>query len=269
MTTTYVSVIPRVAPLSQPMMGRVLEHITHTKAAFFPSQSEWKSLIERVAEKRDFVYEYMNPVVRSGDLSTNWVIETITEFAPHSVASRPLSAETISRWRENGLLTYKEKNRPDAASVAALLTLRLLVQGRQRGWTPTHTPQEPLEPQEPMWWCWRQDSPDAPIIPCGIPLQTDIPPHALLWTPWTGAAWDPLWFQFGNLGSARWAGTQQEENGTLHWNLSEKDLILWGGSDIVRYERGLLDSVAKEARHTTATLLLLSHASSRLTPTTS
>lgn len=259
MTVTYTSVIPRVAPLSQPMVGTVLQNMKHTKGAYLPSDSEWKGIVERVEEKRDVVYEHMNPVVRSGDLSTNWVIETLTELTPRTALNRPLSAETISRWRENGLLRYKEKNHPDAASVAALLTLRLLIQERQRGWTPK------VPALEPSWWCWRQDTPKSTIIPCGVPLSPDIPRHALLWTPWTGAAWDPLWFQFGTLGAARWAGTMQGENGTQYWDLEEKDLLLWGGNDTIKYdEHGLLDSIATVARHTTATLLLLLNASSRL-----
>ena len=260
MTTAYLSIIPSMAPLSEPMVEVVLEnmHMTHKGAAYLPSHSEWQEIVQRVEEKRDFVYDYMNPVLRSGELSTNWVIETLTKFTPSTALNRPLSAETISRWRQNGLLLYKGKNQPDAASVAALVTLRLLVQKRQRRWTPK------VSSFESTWWCWRQDSPHSSIIPCGLPLSPEVPRHALLWTPWTGAAWDPLWFQFGELGAARWAGIQQEENGTWHWNLEENDLLMWGGDDIVKYERGLLDSVAREVRHTTATLLLLSHASSRL-----
>lgn len=239
-------------------MGTVLQSIMPTKKQPFPYGSEWNDIVNLVEEKRDFVSDFMDPAVRRGDLSTNWLIEALSEFSPRRIANRPISAETISRWRQNGLLLYKEKNHPDAASAAALLTLRLLVQDKLRRWTPK------IALQEPSWWCWRQDFPDAPIIPCGIPLPTDIPRHALLWTSWTGAAWDPLWLQFGAFGSARWAGTRKEEDGTIHWNLDEKDLRMWGGNDIIKYEQGLLDTVAKMARHTTATLLLLSRASTQL-----
>src|SRR5947209_64980 len=61
--------------------------------------------------------------------------------------------------------------------------------------------------REPAWWCWRQDHPQTPIIPCPVPLPDDLPPSAVLWTQWAGAAWHPEWLGVGQRGAIRWART--------------------------------------------------------------
>ncbi len=273
---TQLSVAPFMAPLSEPMMLQALsaQGQEHTKTAMRRlftttlqeqlSQTEqeftrqWALLIQRNQEQRTRVYTLMTPVVRKHALTTEWIIEKLTEFTPKRTAKRtPISAETISRWREQGLIRYQEKNRPNAQSAAALLTLRLLIQQKERRWTPSAISQS-----EPLWWCWRQDSPQAPIIPCPIPLPEDLPHTALLWTTWLGASWDPAWLQLGNKGCARWAGTIQEHDQLL-WRMSEEDLQQWD-KEIAPLGNNVLDTAAPLTRHTLATLALLRLVTPRL-----
>lgn len=263
-------IAPLMAPLSHPMIVHLASADKRAHALMATTLDEqlsaatqqfrtfWSQLTEQVEEKRERVYALMTPVVQQQVLSTDWVIEALTDAMPRKPThqGKPLTAQTMSRWREQGVLRYQQKNQPDADNAAALLTARM-IDPRERGWLPSM-----IAAEEPLWWCWRQDSPAHPIVPCPVPLPEDLPAAALLWTRWRGAAWQPTWLPLGTLGAARWAGTMKEQ-GTLLWSLTEQELEAWD-AEIVPLGRGVLDTAARLTRHTLATLALLRLATPRL-----
>jgi hypothetical protein len=170
------------------------------------------SLLLPVQQKRNDTYLLMNPI--AGALSTEWLLKALADTR-HTV-----TPTSLSRWRDAGLLRYDKKDRPDTDSVASLLIAAQLHKQR-RGFLPST-----LVEGEPAWWCWRQDRPSAPVVPCPVPLPDDLPPSALLWTQWTGAAWHPEWLNVGQRGAIRWAGTN-EVNSKLLWNVSLDKLTEW------------------------------------------
>ena len=170
------------------------------------------SLLLQVQQKRASTYTLMDPFVST--LSTEWLRKMLAD-TQHTV-----TPTTLTRWRDAGLLRYDKKDRPDSDSTAALLIAAQLHKQR-RGLLPSS-----LLAGEPAWWCWRQDRPSAPVVPCPVPLPADLPPTALLWTQWTGAAWHPEWLNVGQRGAMRWAGTN-EVNGKHLWTVSLDKLMEW------------------------------------------
>lgn len=269
-TGNTVSIAPLMAPLSRPIMV----HLANYEKVVLPTvttdmdeqlvtagqrfRARWYFLSQQVQEKREEAFHLMSPVVQGRLLSTEWLIETLTQYTPgrQHETSKPLTAQTISRWREQGLLRYEQKNQPDSECTAAIVTARM-IDPRERGWLPPT-----IAADEPLWWCWRQDSPTDPVIPSPVPLPENIPHHALLWTNWRGAAWKQPWLPLGNLGAARWGGTMVE-NGNVLWNLTVQEMELWD-AEIMPLGNGVLDSAAKLTRHTLATLALLRLATPRL-----
>jgi hypothetical protein len=126
-------------------------------------------------------------------------------LAANSPSKRSIPLQTISSWHKRGLLRYRQWGNPDFDNAAALLIMRLLL-SKTRGWLPSE-----MAADEPCWWCWRQDAPDAPVVACPVPLPDDLPPSSLLWTPWSGAAWNRSWVGIGEYGALRWASLPGEE----------------------------------------------------------
>ncbi len=191
-------------------------------------------LQEAVAHARTAIYTYMHPYVvarhmpaeasatngqgRAMRYSTTWFLRTL---AVHSPNKEPIPSQTLSLWHKRGLFRYQDYAIPDLDSAAALLIARL-TDKRKRNWLPSL-----LLPEEPYWWCWRQDTPETAPVPCPIPLSEDIPPSALLWTPWTGASWNHDWLRLDqHMGAVRWAGIQQREDGR-YWQVTKADLERW------------------------------------------
>lgn len=211
------------------------------------------SLLHLVQQKRSATYTLMNPAASA--ISTEWLLRTLADTG-HTV-----TPTTLSRWRDAGLLRYDKKDRPDTDSVGSLLIAAQLHKQR-RGFLPSS-----LREGEPGWWCWRQDHPLAPVVPCPVPLPGDLPPSAALWTQWTGAAWHPEWLSVGQRGAMRWAGTI-EVNGKLLWNVSLDKLIEWVPGIVSNLEE--LEVVPAELEttpeilHTLANIALLHLARTRL-----
>ena len=213
------------------------------------------SLLHQVQQKRTTTYTLMNPFASAGTLSTEWLLKTLAS-AQHSV-----TPTTLSRWRDAGLLRYDKKDRPDGDSVASLLIAAQLHKQR-RGFLPST-----LVEGEPAWWCWRQDSLSAPVVPCPVPLPDDLPPSALLWTQWMGAGWHPEWLNVGQRGAIRWAGTS-EVNGKLLWDVSLDALTAWVPGIVSSLEelevaRAELEATP-EILHTLSNIALLHLASTHL-----
>lgn len=243
------SASPLLAPLSIPMIRKALEQQPFDPTT--PSQEtsqgteegriwQWNHLRARVVQIRDQLYTTMvEPAIKSDTLTTEWVIEQVSKHTPrrlHPQRTTPLSAETISRWREWGILRYQRRDHPDPDSVTALLTLRLLIQHKERFWIPTPPAQQTFL-EEPMWWCWRKDSLSSPAIACPFPLPENLPRSALLFTDWLGAE-TKGWLRIGNLGCCRWARTRNYHGSQL-WDMQEEDFALWGISVGQDYRKAL------------------------------
>ncbi len=223
--------MPQLAPLPIPMALHLLKQQRKLlkKAVRTSSQDELEkgalSLLEKkVQEKRDAVYILMNLLIqaelssREAGLSTTWLLQALSAHMP---GQQPVPSQTLSLWRERKLLRYQEWGRPDAESAAALLLARM-VDERIRNWLPTTIGED-----EPHWWCWRQDTPELLPVPCPIPFPADLPPTALLWTPWGGATWDPHWLKIGTgRGAIRWTGAVSEHR-CVRWTISRQELQRW------------------------------------------
>jgi hypothetical protein len=128
---------------------------------------------------------------RQAFASLNSLVQANTLTRPNMIALlnqhslRSLSPTTLSRWRKRNLLHYADEQHINPHNAAAILVMRLLLPDEKYGWLPST-----MAPNEPLWWCWRQDSPDSPIVPCPFPLPADVPEAARLWTSWQGAAWE-------------------------------------------------------------------------------
>ncbi len=165
---------PPVAPLPVPLLTAiVLAHVPHSRLAqdsFVPALTAQlgrfrTTLTTRVAGRHD-----------AGLLP---IRATMDVLDLHGTGGRTM----LGRWRAAGLL--RPSTPRTALTVDSVISLALT-----RALWPlerVHLPDIP--PTEPAWWCWRQDAPDAPILPCPVPLPADVPPTARLWSPWAGAPW--------------------------------------------------------------------------------
>jgi hypothetical protein len=191
----------------------------------------WKKFQKEITEKRWIAFLYMNSFVQENlagsakgspdRYSTAWFLRTLTAETP---GKRPVVRGNLTLWTERGLYRSSEHGLPDRNRASALYVARMIDKKRLRGWLPSE-----MDFREPDWWCWRQDSPSSPIVPCPIPFPEDLPAGALLWTPWSGASWDPTWLLTDvRRGSIRFASTIRSRiDGRPRWNVSEPDLLAW------------------------------------------
>ncbi|HEU5383614.1 MAG TPA: hypothetical protein VFV38_50080 [Ktedonobacteraceae bacterium] len=267
--TEPLPIAPLLAPLSESMMLHALR-LQEGKHSRTPSAeqldlkqtgslSPWTKLYQRFAPLRSEALLLITQALKSGAYSTRWMITELSKRYPER--SKPISHETISRWREVGLLPYEKDDYPDPDRAIAMLILRSLTIGRANAWTPK-VPKEGSFWNEALWTCWRQDSPASQIMPCAIPLPSDLPQQALLWTGYLGADLkSPHWLRIGNLGCCRWAKIR-EYHGTIVWDITEQELELWGIST-TNYSKELANDTPLTL-HMLANLALLRLATERL-----
>lgn len=193
--------LPHFAPLPRPMVEHLLKRLRSRESEQMADAPEhldpFHYLQQRVQTAQQALYAVMDSFVRSDQLTTSWLLKTLALHAPQE---KPVSTQTFALWRERGLVRYRERGHPDPTAAAALLIARA-IDDRERNFLPAT-----LSADEPQWWCWRQDEPDAPIVTCPVPLPQGLPASALLWTPWPGAAWENTWLPIGTVGAIRWAG---------------------------------------------------------------
>ena len=263
--TESLSILPFLAPLSESMTmqafltqeGKRSNTQLHIKRQ--EVLAPWARLYQRFRPIREEAYSLTKDALERGDYSTRWIIAELSKRYPKR--SKPLSHETISRWRETGLLPYQKEDFPDPDRAIAMLILRSLTTDKIHAWTPK-APQSGDFRDEALWTCWRQDSPSSPIIPCTIPLPPDLPRHALLWTDYLGADLkSDLWLRIGDLGCCRWASTKKYNN-NLIWDIREEDLRLWK-IDTAAYTKEL-EKDTPLTLHMLANLALLRLATERL-----
>lgn len=234
MLTEPSSMLPFLAPLSESMMKHALfmqdntsSHTrqgTPTSATRQEQLTSWAKLYHRFRPLRKEAYTLTTDALKRGEYSTRWMIAELSKRYPQR--SKPLSHETISRWREIGLLPYQKEDFPDPDRAIAMLILRSLTLRKANAWTPKH-PKNGGFWKEALWTCWKQETPTSAILPCAVPLPLDMPRHTLLWTGYLGADLkSPLWLRIGDLGCCRW-GQVKEYHNTLVWDITEEDLRLW------------------------------------------
>jgi len=266
------TVLPTVAPLSASIASHAFatfQQRSEGREPVFALGEPLEETVARIVKARDAQWRAYQSAIEhhratayrllSRQLSTGTTLPTEAVRALLAETDHAVSAQTLSRWREHGLLRYRQNNKADASSVAAILIAALLHAPVQRAFLPAEGDQ-----QEPLWWCWRQDAPDAPVVACPVPLPPDLPPTALLWTPWNGAAWDVAWLNVGQCGAIRWAGTVFEHDKLL-WQIGIPELQRWV-PDVLRQGEGL--DLTREILHTLATVALLHLTRTRFSMTT-
>lgn len=211
---------PLFAPLPVPFVRHLLRGPSKAHPAAEHEPLSWQELEQRVSAARHAASTIMAPFVQGDQLTTAWLLQTLTANTPGKIR---VQTQTLALWHERKLLRYAERARPAPDNAAALLIARM-VDPRERNWLPTTMAEE-----EPMWWCWRQDQPDAPITVCPVPLPPEIPASTLLWTPWRGAGWRRgPWLTIGSLGAIRWGGAKEIVRGNeWMWDLRLRDLREW------------------------------------------
>ena len=267
--TESLPITPLLAPLSESMMLHALRlqegkraHI-QTAVKLDLSQpgilSSWATLYRRFTPLRSEALLLTAQALKSGDYSTRWIITELSKRYPER--SKPISHETISRWREAGLLPYTKDDYPGPDRAIAMLILRSLTTDKVHAWTPKNSDFW----NEALWLCWRQDTPASPIVPCTIPLPANLPRHAILWTGYLGADLkSDLWLRIGQLGCCRWAGAKEYHN-NLVWDIREEDLQIWG-IDTAGYTKEL-ENDPPLTLHMLANLALLRLVTERLETT--
>lgn len=172
------SLLPEFAPLSRPMVERLLEY-----------DDDISSVLERVREVREDVFSYMDVSVRlsleNGDNrtfpSSEWILELL---AAHTPQRQRNSIRSLEIWQDRNILQREQaRGRWKLSSVAALLIVRIINTKHQRRWLP-----ESISPDEPRWWCYGKTSMYAPGVAVPLPMRDDGPPR-ILWTPWKGRGW--------------------------------------------------------------------------------
>jgi hypothetical protein len=228
----------------------------------------WSPILQWVAQLRREAYKEFAPIWRKEQpLTTDWFIETLSKHrSPPRVkqgeerAAKPLTDQTVWRWKNRGLLFYQGWDRPDFDSAMAVYMMLRAEPGARKGFLPSGDYAD-----EPYMFCWRQDTPSSPLVPCGLPLNAErdkIPKHALLYSPLPSLAhFHRTWLPFEHF-SVRWAGTL-EEDGLVMWDLSEEEIAMWDDA-VIPLGHGVLDSIAKQIRHTLANLALLRVATRQL-----
>lgn len=262
------SVLQSLYPLFAPLPVSFVEHLVRRfeRARRASPSTAWDLLIREVREKRDLAYLYMNPFIQNREVSTGWLLQTLTEHHPDKKAMPP---QTLHSWHTRGLLRYESHGLPAPDSAAALFITRLIDPG-DRNWLPTG-----MSDDEPGWWCWRQDTPGMPAVPCPVPLPANLPDSTLLWTPWAGAAWQSPWMLIGKeRGAIRFVGTRKTRR-SFRWDISYQALEQWVptlasalASSPVTHASPLHDEDTEEVRqqllHALATLALRHLALTRL-----
>jgi hypothetical protein len=172
-------------------------------------------LIPLIQTKRQTIYDLVNPVVSSGELTEKWLVQTLNQFTP---GKRKVYPQRLAEWRKANLLLYNGVDKPEPNSVCCLLLARMINPNRT-GWLP-----RPLAAES--YWCWRHNAPDLAPFPYEMPLVVLDPRHPnvvikpaptieavpyILATPWKGAAWDSHAWQVVEGGAIRWVGLPLED----------------------------------------------------------
>ena len=166
--------LPDLAPLSAPLVRHLQAQGALTSA-----------LLAELPSLRHQVYQELQPFVAQGQLSERAFLAVLQAGA--SLNATP-TRQHLAGWRARGLLRLAAPDSLEPQTAAGLLLALRLIASAHLDSLPTTLPLT-----EPMWSCWRQDSPAADPVACPMPLPAELPPTALVWTPWPGAEWLAGW----------------------------------------------------------------------------
>jgi hypothetical protein len=231
-----ILMFPLYAPLSRPMIEHLvlLECQQYRRAVIssWPEREEiWKRVLERVTRARTDVCEYMDIFVRD-DIKRaqegaerafpddNWILDQLAAYSPANIK---MTQKALEGWQARNILRREQARglwRLD--DVAALLIMRIVNVTHQKAWLPSEIP-----PDEPRWWAFGKDAPDAPIQSIPIPLAGgEGNPPLFLWTPRIGASWDSQWQRHHGI-SVRWSRPFVSADEVAVWHNEYAKEIRW------------------------------------------
>lgn len=238
------AVAPLPIPLAEHLFGYWLDKHTDDE---LDAQSQ---CLAEIAEKRQHVYLYMDSFVRNLEkasphhlrFSTQWIRGVMGRYTPNK---QEVPAKTFNHWVSSGFIRNTKKGQPTPESAAALILLRMLIEGKK---LLPHS----MSRDEPAWWCYAQADPQSAPYLVPIPDIQHLPPQTLLWTPWPGAAWDPGWYLISDsvtgsyYGAIRFAGIQSVR-GQLFYTISMDQVMNWEPTAAKMYRSGPFVSDEKQA----------------------
>jgi hypothetical protein len=256
-------VVPLLAPLSFPLLrywSQDAERLPGQTARLLKEALEqenlrhaasWTRVEQVVVEKRDTSFQLINGVLQAEAsdrprVPMGWLLRTVTQLMPGQI---PFQRDTLQKWSVRGVVRTEGRGSIEPQSAAEVVTARQVVDPeRERAWMDSHR-----EKEEPFFHVWMQVEPNAPAIPWPYPLSPDTPPDAVIWTPWPGAGWDPMFVPIEGMGAIRFAGAAIH-GARRHWLLSKKQLRRWDPDLLI--DPGILER-AEEAFDSAATLALV------------
>jgi hypothetical protein len=224
--TTLAALAPLSAPMIDKLVALHLRRFRGSDVGIDPAAIEAaaqradevrKDMIHSIQSWREQAYQAISacepPRIRTGDahrLAREWgAIGNTGSF------HRRIQQGTL-RNRMHGVI--------DPHTLAAVLIASKLGSCYQdvkaRTWLPTN-----VSADEPVMWLWCQMEPDGHPEPVPDTQLADLPPHALLWTPWCGVLWDEGWQEGEGVGAARLAGGLTEEARSV-WGLAAGEEIV-------------------------------------------
>jgi hypothetical protein len=191
------------------------------------AQASWQAVLHRIVTvqlpaAREQAIQVMLPQQQRGQIDSTEALRLL--YGRDDVDGY---RGQLRRWEVDGLLPPRAPYAPlDVSAVGALLIARALVleTRRRMSWPSVRD----LDPAHPVWrgwaedgpvldqadltswWCWGQERPSAPVQPLPVHRLTGLSVGALLWTPWSGAAWDGTWTVVEG-GAARWSAPPSAE----------------------------------------------------------
>lgn len=220
LTYRYQQKISKLPPISSPMQAE------QNIAAI------WNDYLFEVRTARQELMEQMDPLVEMDrlhgphqkKLNHTWIAERLAQLAPLKKERPALSAYTIGTYVGAGILKKASQGTYDPETILTTCVLRAADQNRERNWIPL----EKISQREDGWYCWSQEYPGAPIVPCPYPnLPINLPHSTLLYTRFACASWNnQAWFRLGYRGAITFAGLIWDQRaGMSHMTL--EDLEVW------------------------------------------
>ncbi|MBO0794414.1 MAG: hypothetical protein J2P36_26160 [Ktedonobacteraceae bacterium] len=215
-----------------PLPGPFTEHLFQwmLRKGQRPLENIIPYLLREVAESRRYLYIYMDsyvrnrnkPVPREYQFTSEWVRETMAMYRPDH---EPPDTRTFTRWIKDHILATERKGRPAPDSAAALILLRMMI-------TDEHLMIGRMAPSE-TWHCFAQIEPGQNSITLPISGIPTLPPSALVWTGWPGAAWNGWQLVGKDEGAMAFAGqiSPCKHHPTL------QDLLRWRPGLANQYDR--------------------------------
>jgi len=221
------SLYAEIAPVPVPFAEH---HLRRVRKAYpqEPLATVLELFLAEVRSTRETAFEVMDDFVRNRNapvppdlrLSTEWLTRTLAAYDP----AQTMPKATYKNWQRRGIIRMEAHGKPQPSSAAATLMMRMM--NRQK----EHLFPEVFRTTEPDYWCNVIETPShrPEVIP--VNALHLLPPSALVWTPWAGAAWEDCWHIIGehetNQAAIRFAGTKLVK-GELWWDVDVPDLEAW------------------------------------------